>query len=144
MELLIRGHKRSPCLTRTLDCEGLSGCLQPQSSEIQLDAAAEEARLPREERLRKKNLKGEADQDPAAHQRAAQGRMEIHWGHMDCPRRLRGEAISSTTLTSDTDDEGTHADKVDDETRQRVVRELYPRLLYIFSDVVCFVANSTQ
>lgn len=34
--------------------------------------------------------------------------------------------------------------EVDPITRQRVVSELYPRLLYAFSDVVCFVQNNPR
>ena len=37
-----------------------------------------------------------------------------------------------------------NARRVNRETRTKIVTQLYPRLLYAFSDVVCFVQNSTR
>jgi hypothetical protein len=33
---------------------------------------------------------------------------------------------------------------VDATSRERIVRDLYPRLLYTFSDVVCYITNNPR
>ena len=79
---------------------------------------------------RASSLRSEAED----HRDTVKHKLELQWGR--CKKNVAAQV--SSTLTS-----GEKA-VVDNETRQAVVKDLYPRFLYTFSDVVCYVTNNPK
>ncbi|KAH8888443.1 hypothetical protein GQ53DRAFT_826146 [Thozetella sp. PMI_491] len=105
------------------DCEGFSGSDNPVSRQILSEASRDF-----------KNSSGMPKiggltpfEQYREHESTATNGIDIHWGELDY-----------TSIYPD--DRG----RVTTETRKNIVKHVYPRLLYAFSDVICFVCNNTK
>ena len=65
-----------------------------------------------------------------AHRSSRDQQLELHWGNVVKPSNIGRDYW-----------DGSH---IDSETKKQVVNELYPRLLYAFSDVVCFITTNIK
>jgi energy-coupling factor transporter ATP-binding protein EcfA2 len=73
----------------------------------------------------------------AAHSTSQKRTFELRWAQLRQPG-THGPAMGLTAA------ESTELSHVASESRGLIVNELYPRLLYAFSDVVCFITNNPR
>jgi hypothetical protein len=67
-------------------------------------------------------------------------RFELEWATVTAPTpALNGRRSSFQALNLNSE-----RPCIDSDSQKQVVRELYPRLLYTFSDVVCFITNQPK
>lgn len=119
-------------LTVNADCEGLRGAgISAATRATEGDAASTLPRQP----LERHTLRG----NPAQYDSAFRGVMKDH--KTTAARTLRLQWARTTLIPS-----GGLVDKVviDADSRKSIVRNLYPRLLYAFSDVVCYITNNPR
>lgn len=116
------------------DCEGLRGSDLSAAGRIQSVAIRGSSQTvgPMQDRSLRSGRPALADVDRLKrvikeHQRTASSMPTLQWGN--CRQWISYE------------DEPTH---VDSRTRSTIVKELYPRLLYAFSDVVCYITNNPK
>ncbi|KAJ3538427.1 hypothetical protein NM208_g5905 [Fusarium decemcellulare] len=118
-----------------VDCEGFSGSDNTVSR--RLTSRDHRSTLPsrplHEGTLRQTSSAGFQASDPIQeHAKSASSKAVLKWGRVlapiDAPRGLGARQVG----------------QVDSESRARIVKTLYPRLLYAFSDVVCFVTNNAK
>jgi len=69
-----------------------------------------------------------------AHRTGATDRLPIEWASVIHPRK-------ASLVPSNMPGRENELPHIDPNSQKRVVAELYPRLLYTFSDVVCFITN---
>ncbi|CZR42619.1 uncharacterized protein FPRO_09922 [Fusarium proliferatum ET1] len=125
------------------DCEGFVGSDKPIAQEI-IAALSQPNWLFQwefgEESAEHKVLKHWQDkQDKLLRQvnqflNGAESRINVEWGKLDCP-----DPRSSVIME---DSDGRRLCTVQNNTRKLIVKFLYPRVLYGFSDVVCFVTTN--
>jgi hypothetical protein len=70
------------------------------------------------------------EREVAEHKATASRRLELQW--------------AATTLVPSSSGGIGHKTVVAPDTRQIIVKDLYPRLLYTFSDVVCYITNNPR
>ncbi|KAI0973070.1 hypothetical protein F4678DRAFT_37931 [Xylaria arbuscula] len=120
-----------PCFF--VDCEGFSGTDKPIARQLLLQAQQSQASQPYADgTLRKSNISKSAKETLAEHASTVSDRITLKWGQLFSPV----DAMSSFSKKGNA--------VVDSNTRTVVVKSLYPRLLYSFSDVVCFVTNNSR
>ena len=73
----------------------------------------------------------------AAHSASQKRTFELRWAQLRQPG-THGPAMELTAA------ESRELSHVASESRGLIVNELYPRLLYAFSDVVCFITNNPR
>lgn len=120
-----------------VDCEGFSGTDTPVSRQLILDAQKTTVSQPlRDGTMRNNptNAKQIADTF-AEHANSASNRVDLKWGQILAPVDSLGRHQGYGRKVSG---------QVDPKSRSTVVKKLYPRLLYAFSDVVCFVTNNSR
>ncbi|KAM0227446.1 hypothetical protein ACHAP5_012176 [Fusarium lateritium] len=117
-----------------VDCEGFSGTDTPVARQLVLDAAkAPVSRATQDGTLRSAPAPVREVVDPLArHTSSASIRVDLQWGKVLAP------VEAQTTLGRK------RPGQVDPKSRSMVVKTIYPRLLYAFSDVVCFVTNNSR
>ncbi|EXK77612.1 hypothetical protein FOQG_17687 [Fusarium oxysporum f. sp. raphani 54005] len=117
-----------------VDCEGFSGTDTPVSRQLILDARKSPvSQTMRDGTLRHTPVPARQAVDPVLeHASSASNRIDLKWGRILAPidtPRVYGRKVLG---------------QVDPKSRSTVVKTLYPRLLYAFSDVVCFVTNNSR
>lgn len=138
-----------------LDCEGLRGTLNPTAKQ---DVSSE---TPQRQHLQKKTLRPAARpstfavvrdnieavlkasnpvgksyaQEVEEHRRTSSNRPYIQWANIVHP-----PMSIPIGIVQQPDEEP----RIDDESAKLIVTELYPRLLYTFSDVVCYVTTNIK
>ncbi|KAJ3563826.1 hypothetical protein NPX13_g8067 [Xylaria arbuscula] len=123
-------HTEHPCFF--IDCEGFSGTDKPIARQLLL--RAQEIQTPQSHAagtLRKPHTSKSAKEALAEHASTVSDRIDLRWGQLFTPVEASGLNKKGNTV-------------VDSKTRHVVVKNLYPRLLYSFSDVVCFVTNNSR
>ncbi|KAF4447081.1 hypothetical protein F53441_9380 [Fusarium austroafricanum] len=112
-----------------IDCEGFHGSDQSVSRKI----LSEARRAKRNTQTKLNGGLSDPPPDPISqHQSSAQNRINLQWGEIWGPAEgLKG--VGRKQLG-----------QVSPDTRSNVVNIVYPRLLYAFSDVVCFVTNNSR
>ncbi|KAG5823327.1 hypothetical protein H9Q74_006581 [Fusarium xylarioides] len=125
------------------DCEGFVGSEKPVAQEI-IAALSEKNWLFQwefgEESAEQKVLRYWQDkQDKLLRQvtqflNGAESRINVEWGKLDYP-----DPRASVFME---DSDGRRLCTVENKTRKLIVKYLYPRVLYGFSDVVCFVTTN--
>ncbi|KAK3336354.1 hypothetical protein B0T19DRAFT_36498 [Cercophora scortea] len=125
--------KESPLMF--VDCEGFSGTDTPVACRILAEASRREGPQP----LRDGTLRNATSARPAKdlvseHANTASSRIDLRWGQVVAPVPLPTDSLSRRRTIG----------QVDPESRKLVVKSLYPRLLYAFSDVVCFVTTNSR
>ncbi|KAK0730097.1 hypothetical protein B0H67DRAFT_560740 [Lasiosphaeris hirsuta] len=116
-----------------VDCEGFSGTDTPVARRILSKASRSESSQPlKDGTLRTATSSRSAKDLLAEHANTATHRVDLQWGQINAP-------ISSTAPSLKT-----AVGHVDADSRKVIVKNLYPRLLYAFSDVVCFVTNNSR
>ncbi|KAH7173285.1 uncharacterized protein B0J16DRAFT_405679 [Fusarium flagelliforme] len=114
-----------------VDCEGFSGTDTPVARQLVMDAAkAPVSRAMQDGTLRP--APAPAVDPLARHTSSASIRVDLQWGKVLAPV----EAPSALGRK--------RPGQVDPKSRNMVVKNVYPRLLYAFSDVVCFVTNNSR
>ena len=114
------------------DCEGLRGAgVSAATRATEEDVTSTSPRQPFE----RHTLRG----NPALSNSAFRGALKDH--KSTATRTLKLQWARTTVIPS-----GGLADKVviDARSRTSIVRDLYPRLLYTFSDVVCYITNNPR
>ncbi|KAK3941958.1 hypothetical protein QBC46DRAFT_352819 [Diplogelasinospora grovesii] len=120
-----------------VDCEGFSGTDTPVSRRILSDAKrAEVSEALRDSTLRNATASRSAKDLLAEHAASASHIVNLKWGQVVAPVQPTSSLSSTLSRRS--------LGYVDADSRQVVVKSLYPRLLYAFSDVVCFVTNNAK
>ncbi|KAI1427994.1 hypothetical protein F5Y12DRAFT_791152 [Xylaria sp. FL1777] len=116
-----------------VDCEGFSGTDKLIARQLLLQAQQSQAAQPLADiALRKSNTSKSAKDTIAEHANTVSDRITLQWSQL----------FSPLNATSNFSRKGNAV--VDSITRHIVVKSLYPRLLYSFSDVVCFVTNNSR
>ena len=114
------------------DCEGFSGTDKPIARQLLLRAQETQiSQPPATGVLRKAHTSKSAKEALAEHGSTVSDRIDLQWVQLFTP-------IQTTRLTKKC------TTAFDTKTRHVVVKNLYPRLLYSFSDVVCFVTNNSR
>jgi hypothetical protein len=70
------------------------------------------------------------EREVAAHKATANRRLELQWAATTSDPPSSGRVEYRTVVAPS--------------TRQIIVKDLYPRLLYTFSDVVCYITNNSR
>ncbi len=73
-----------------------------------------------------------------AHQATESGHFKLHWG------KCKAEQVDHPVIGIAAARPQEYPYYADAATKGLVVKELYPRLLYAFSDVVCFITNNLR
>ncbi|GAW20800.1 hypothetical protein ANO14919_103110 [Xylariales sp. No.14919] len=124
-------HTEYPCFF--IDCEGFSGTDKPIARQLLLQAQQSQASpAVADGALRKSNTSKPAKEALAEHASTVSDKIDLQWGQLYSPV----EAMPNFSKKGNA--------VVDSDTRHVVVKNLYPRLLYSFSDVVCFVTNNSR
>lgn len=124
-------YKESPLML--VDCEGFSGTDTPVARQILSKANRAESLQPlKDNALRSATASRPAKDLLSDHANTASHRVDLRWGQVSVPIQTPPAGSRKPLGT------------VDPETRKIVVKNLYPRLLYAFSDVVCFVTTNSR
>ncbi|KAI0423414.1 hypothetical protein F5Y09DRAFT_357001 [Xylaria sp. FL1042] len=122
-------HTEYPCFF--VDCEGFSGTDKPVSRQLLEQAQQPLASQASTDVISKKTNITKAI---AEHALTVSNRVDLKWGRLfSVVGENTGPLVHTKGHTT-----------VDPKTRSIVVKSLYPRLLYSFSDVVCFVTNNSR
>lgn len=116
------------------DCEGFSGTDTPLAHQLVLEAAkAQMYRAKQDAALLSAPVPAREVVDPLAqHTSSASIQVDLQWGNVLAPLG-RQTALAPK-----------RPGQIDPKSRSMVVKNIYPRLLYAFSDVVCFVTNNSR
>ncbi|KAK6208479.1 hypothetical protein LQW54_006825 [Pestalotiopsis sp. IQ-011] len=115
-----------------VDCEGFSGTDKLIARQLLAQAQQPQTLQPLAEgTLRKANTTRSVKDTITDHTSTASDKIPLKWGQTFFPADAAGFNRKSNGV-------------IDSSTRQIVVKSLYPRLLYSFSDVVCFVTNNSR
>ncbi|KAK4218924.1 hypothetical protein QBC37DRAFT_164801 [Rhypophila decipiens] len=126
-------YKESPLMF--VDCEGFSGTDNPVARRILSEASRRESSAPlRDNVLRSATASRPTKDLLSEHANTTSHRVDLRWGQVNIPVQTQPPALGGRKPVG----------QVDPETRKIVVRNLYPRLLYAFSDVVCFVTTNSR
>ncbi|KAK3330701.1 hypothetical protein B0H66DRAFT_528046 [Apodospora peruviana] len=126
-------YKESPLML--VDCEGFSGTDTPIARRILSKAnRAENSQPLRDGTLRSATAGRPAKDLLSEHANTASHRIDLQWGQLNIPIQAPASTLAGRKPLG----------QVDAETRKIVVKNLYPRLLYAFSDVVCFVTTNSR
>ncbi|KAJ3460552.1 hypothetical protein MRS44_011419 [Fusarium solani] len=112
-----------------VDCEGFNGSDNPVSRKI--ISEAREARRSSQVILDGALLPSPPD-PITQHKGSALNRIDLRWGQLVLPVDVQGGGGRR------------QLGQVSSDTRSNVVKLVYPRLLYAFSDVVCFVTTNSR
>ena len=118
-----------------VDCEGFSGTDTPVARQILSIANRSDHSQPLKDGvLRNATASRPAKDLLSDHANTASHRVDLRWGQVNIPMQAPASTLAGRKPMG----------HVDAETRKIVVKNLYPRLLYAFSDVVCFVTTNSR
>ena len=114
-------------LTMRPDCEGLRGAgvstaTRVAESEVEGDEDPGTAPIGRPSPHELSAIKAEVE----AHRETVRNMLDLQWGRMMPQPGALGEMV------------------VSHETRKAIVKDLYPRFLYTFTDVVCYTTTNSK
>ncbi|KAK0628303.1 hypothetical protein B0T17DRAFT_149884 [Bombardia bombarda] len=131
-------YKEAPLMF--VDCEGFSGTDTPIARRIQSKVNRADVAQPlRDPTLRSSYSYRHTKDLLSDHENTASHRIDLKWGQVIAPVQQPSSTLDSS-LTRTRKPLG----YVDAQSRKVVVKTLYPRLLYAFSDVVCFVTTNSR
>lgn len=121
------------------DCEGLRGSGQSSASRL---ASGQSLRKPHLERRTLKDMSRNAlknyQDEIIEHKETSTNKLHLQWA--SCTAALSTLGTSSTGVPANV----VERPHLDVKSQGLIVRELYPRLLYTFSDVVCYITNNPR
>ncbi|KAK5656422.1 hypothetical protein OQA88_4803 [Cercophora sp. LCS_1] len=120
-----------------VDCEGFSGSDRPIARQI-LSRITRADTLPSGEGAGRMSSIRPAKDLLTEHMETATHRIPLKWGQVMAPVLPSGASSLEVSRSR------RRIGQVGPDTRRVIVKNLYPRLLYAFSDVVCFVTNNSR